>query len=405
MNTQQSSENPRRTAMTATVRAYLVPMLVILLVITGGFSIYALNTGLRTNVESNAQPSRAAQLTTRISTQTVTRTYSGEVSVSAARSYTVGTPQGVVTRDGAKAGTRLSNGSIITTVNERPIIAFKGSIPAYRDLAVGARGDDVKQLQEALESLGYSIWDEEGNYGEATANAVYRFYLDRGYYPPGDTDRTEEGRYSTALPLSEYLFADGNEYTVDNSCGTKGQTSTPALCTLSAGGYRLVLSADGSALSNELAEGQKVQVLTDNGSPLEGTLGAALTPEGSTSTEGGTTNAGTPNSGQNSARPNSDTSAPGATARKRYPITVDLPENTTASTRFQATVTLNRGTENALAVLEAAVKTEENGTHSITLENGQSVPVTLGVCSAGICELVNPAAELKAGTVVKLKER
>ena len=180
MNTQQSSENPRRAATTATIRAYLVPVLVILLVITGGFSIYALNTGLRTNVESNAQPSRAAQLTTRISTQTVTRTYSGEVSVSPARSYTVGTPQGVVTRDGAKAGTQMSNGSIITTINERPIIAFKGSIPAYRDLAVGARGDDVKQLQEALESLGYSIWDEEGSYGEATANAVYRFYLDRG---------------------------------------------------------------------------------------------------------------------------------------------------------------------------------------------------------------------------------
>ena len=324
--------------------------------------------------------------------------------MSPARSYTVGTPQGVVTRDGAKAGTQLSNGSIITTINERPIIAFKGSIPAYRDLAVGARGDDVKQLQEALESLGYSIWDEEGNYGEATANAVYRFYLDRGYYPPGDTDRTEEGRYNTALPLSEYLFADGNEYTVDNSCGTKGQTSTPALCTLSAGGYRLVLSADGSALSNELAEGQKVQILSDNGSPLEGTLGAALTPEGSTNADGGA-NAGASNGAQNSARSNSDTSAPGATTRKRYPITTDVPENTTASTRFQATVTLNRGAENALAVLEAAVKTEENGTHSITLDNGQSVPVTLGVCSAGICELVNPAAELKAGTVVKLKER
>lgn len=170
------------------------------------------------------------------------------------------------------------------------------------------------------------------------------------------------------------------------------------------GGYRLVLSADGSALSNELAEGQKVQILTDNGSSLEGTLGAALTPEGSTNADGGA-NAGASNGAQNSARPNSDTSAPGATARKRYPITIDLPENTTASTRFQATVTLNRGAENALAVLEAAVKTEENGTHSITLDNGQSVPVTLGVCSAGICELVNPAAELKAGTVVKLKER
>ncbi len=211
-------------------------------------------------------------------------------------------------------------------------------------------------------------------------------------------------RKETTAKQPPTLSTVSNEYTVDNSCGTKGQTSTPALCTLSAGGYRLVLSADGSALSNELAEGQKVQILTDNGSSLEGTLGAALTPEGSTNADGGA-NAGASNGAQNSARPNSDTSAPGATARKRYPITIDLPENTTASTRFQATVTLNRGAENALAVLEAAVKTEENGTHSITLDNGQSVPVTLGVCSAGICELVNPATELKAGTVVKLKER
>ena len=49
MKTQQSSENPRRAATTATIRAYLVPGLGILLVITGGFSIYALTTGLRTS--------------------------------------------------------------------------------------------------------------------------------------------------------------------------------------------------------------------------------------------------------------------------------------------------------------------------------------------------------------------
>ena len=57
MNTQQSSENPRRAATTATIRAYLVPVLVILLVITGGFSIYALNTGLRTNCLLYTSPS------------------------------------------------------------------------------------------------------------------------------------------------------------------------------------------------------------------------------------------------------------------------------------------------------------------------------------------------------------
>ena len=188
-----------------------------------------------------------------------------------------GTPQGVVTRDGAKAGTQLSNGSIITTINERPIIAFKGSIPAYRDLAVAHAAMTLNSSKK--------LWNRSatasGMRKETTAKQPPTLSTVSTWIVattlPGILDRTEEGRYNTALPLSEYLFADGNEYTVDNSCGTKGQTSTPALCTLSAGGYRLVLSADGSALSNELAEGQKVQILTDNGSPLEGTLGAALT--------------------------------------------------------------------------------------------------------------------------------
>ena len=97
-----------------------------------------------------------------------------------------------------QSGHQLSNGSIITTINERPIIAFKGSIPAYRDLVVGARGDDVKQLQEALESLGYSIWDEEGNYGEATANAVYRFLIVATTLPGILTEPKKTLQYRTA---------------------------------------------------------------------------------------------------------------------------------------------------------------------------------------------------------------
>ena len=56
----------------------------------------------------------------------------------------------------------------------------------------------LNSSEEALESLGYSIWDEEGNYGEATANAVYRFYLDRGYYLPGIL--TEPKKDATTLP-------------------------------------------------------------------------------------------------------------------------------------------------------------------------------------------------------------
>ena len=42
-------------------------------------------------------------------------------------------------------------------INDRPLIAYQGSFPAYRDLYEGDSGADVSQLQRALVASGYQL--------------------------------------------------------------------------------------------------------------------------------------------------------------------------------------------------------------------------------------------------------
>lgn len=65
-----------------------------------------------------------------------------------------GTP--VVTKIPVRAGQSLSAGQLILEVSGRPVFILPGSLPGYRDLKPGARGDDVTQLQAALLSLGHA---------------------------------------------------------------------------------------------------------------------------------------------------------------------------------------------------------------------------------------------------------
>ena len=52
-------------------------------------------------------------------------------------------------------GTTLQQGDVVAKVNETPVILLYGDLPAYRSLAKGAEGADVRQLEAALVALGY----------------------------------------------------------------------------------------------------------------------------------------------------------------------------------------------------------------------------------------------------------
>ncbi|GIJ60273.1 peptidoglycan-binding protein [Virgisporangium aurantiacum] len=121
----------------------------------------------------------------RVLTQTVTAR--GTVAASATVEVTpvaaaAGTGAQVVTAVRVARGATVEPGDVLLEVSGRPLIALPGTVPAYRDLRPGAAGDDVRQLQEALRTLGhYAGGDRAGRFGPATKAAVRKLYAAVGH--------------------------------------------------------------------------------------------------------------------------------------------------------------------------------------------------------------------------------
>ena len=70
----------------------------------------------------------------------------------------------------------LSNEAVFFLwVNSCSVIALAGQFALYRDLYLGARGDDVRMVQQALADLGYDV-GVDGELGAGTADAVRDLY-------------------------------------------------------------------------------------------------------------------------------------------------------------------------------------------------------------------------------------
>lgn len=80
-------------------------------------------------------------------------------------------------------GDILAEGDVGLMVAGRPVFVLLGAVPSYRDLGPGTRGDDVRQLEEALGRLGFDPGDEDGVFDTDTATAVAAWYLEHGHQP------------------------------------------------------------------------------------------------------------------------------------------------------------------------------------------------------------------------------
>jgi peptidoglycan hydrolase-like protein with peptidoglycan-binding domain len=85
-------------------------------------------------------------------------------------------------------GAQLNESDVAMTLSGRPVLVLQGQRPAYRDLTAGVSGDDVRQLQAALNRLGFYHGAVNGTYDQATASAVAAWYLKAGYVAQGMTD-------------------------------------------------------------------------------------------------------------------------------------------------------------------------------------------------------------------------
>ncbi|GAA4893895.1 peptidoglycan-binding protein [Streptomonospora salina] len=120
-----------------------------------------------------------------------------------------------------QSGAGIGRGETLFEVDTDPVTVMYGDHPAYRRLAVGAEGTDVRQLERNLSELGYEGFTADGTYTWATATAVMEWQRDRGTEQTGtvelgtvvftsgavrvDSLKAEEGdRIRTGGPVLEY---------------------------------------------------------------------------------------------------------------------------------------------------------------------------------------------------------
>ncbi|HEY4691387.1 MAG TPA: peptidoglycan-binding protein, partial [Anaerolineae bacterium] len=83
--------------------------------------------------------------------------------------------------------TQLNEGDVMLTASGRPVFILQGEIPAYRDLVPGISGDDVRQLENALQRSGFDPGPVDGTFDEQTGAAVADWYASAGWEPFGPT--------------------------------------------------------------------------------------------------------------------------------------------------------------------------------------------------------------------------
>lgn len=84
-------------------------------------------------------------------------------------------------------GDQLQEGAQALTVSGRPVFILQGAVPTFRDLGPGAIGEDVRQLEEALQRLGFHPDPADNIYDEKTEAAVTAWYKAAGWEPFGPT--------------------------------------------------------------------------------------------------------------------------------------------------------------------------------------------------------------------------
>jgi peptidoglycan hydrolase-like protein with peptidoglycan-binding domain len=147
----------------------------------------------------------------------------------------------VVTKVFRRVGSTIGPGSEIVEVAGRPLVAFLGSVPAYRNLVPGDSGTDVLQLQQGLESLGYSVGDDTaGVFGTGTGDAVAAFYTALGYTVPTVPGTVSTGGKKKAVsepmvPQAEIMFVPQFPARVIKVAGPLGKEANGSLVTLALG--------------------------------------------------------------------------------------------------------------------------------------------------------------------------
>lgn len=294
-------------------------------------------------------------------------------------------PHPVVTARHARVGDELENGQVLIEIADRPIFAFHGPRPAFRDLFVGDAGKDVAQLQTSLTAIGLYDGDIDGFLGPRTAAAIRALYSVQGFARPLQSGQTpvvaEAGSESPSgqvspslvLPYEEYVFVPPGS-TVASALPAEGETMTAATLQLLQRGQRVVAVRLTGAVAPLFASAIRYEVRVVGSQDL---VGAQPSP------------------------PGTDPSAT-ADGRSSDQALLTVAADFASTDRLEVVVTIAESGPGALLVPSAAlsVKGNESFVHkAVGSTDEELIEVRLGVAFGGLVELVDPGT-LEVGDLV-----
>jgi hypothetical protein len=165
----------------------------------------------------------------------------------------IGSDYPVITAMAMKRGKQVSEGDLVMAVAGRPVFVLEGKISTFRDIALGTKGVDVRQLQAALERLGlYRGGDHKGVYGKATRAAVKKLYAHVGYRPLSGGIARGEVIFVPSLPQRVMRIA----VHVGGTVGAAGNGGTGSTSVVTLGsGHVLLLGLVDSVSASALKKG------------------------------------------------------------------------------------------------------------------------------------------------------
>jgi hypothetical protein len=261
-------------------------------------------------------------------------------------------------------GATLSQGHAIYSIDGCPVIFLHGSTPAYRSLADGASGADVRQLNADLVRLGYATAAEldpaSDYFGAASADALEKLQA--------ALDLPETG----TLPLDQAVFLPARALRVSAVSATLGTPAQPGSPVLQASSTvrQVVVDLD-AAQQSDVKVGDRVTITMPDNSTTPGrvtSVGTVATTPASSSAEGGS-----PSSSNSGATPTIEVDIapthPAATGRlDQAPVEVTITTATVA---------------NALVVPVDSLLAQAGGGYAVEVISASGahrlVPVSLGL--------------------------
>lgn len=315
-----------------------------------------------------------------ISNTVVTRgnvTTGDSVNVLAGRTFA--SSAAIITAVRAKVGEEAAAGAAVLEVNGRPIFALPGELPGYEDLASGASGPLVVQLQEALRATGATIDDPEGQFGKSTAAAVQAMYTNAGY-PAQES-----------LPANEVAFVPSLPARVVSSTARRGGIASESSLLLAAGELVVIVENPDRELVNLARQEAPVRLANELlGESADATLQPATAQGPEHQVDGG---------GPAEGGSKEPATAPGGAENKSTVLTIVPKEPlplTWLDTSVRVTVTAAASQGNVLAVPQAAVHTDGGGRTVVTVvtdKGRRDVEVTTGATGEGYVQITGEVAE------------